>query len=157
MYRRCIPCIPIQSSILRYFDICVSVAETRLGCAPGKNSNFFPFSYVSVLEPGQVLHDPPGNPKFTQFPWVGFMRPIRYCKWTILYSRVLFCNLPINLELFPKATHLLFLYGFQHIHALFLYTIYSLCLILFELRMLYVIYFCLWLELWIILKFIYDI
>jgi len=41
MYRRCIPCISIQSSILRYCDICVSLAETRSGCVTHKKFQIF--------------------------------------------------------------------------------------------------------------------
>jgi len=41
MYRGGIPCITIQSSILRYCEIYVSVAETRSGCTTGKNFHFF--------------------------------------------------------------------------------------------------------------------
>jgi len=125
LYHRCIPCIPIQSGILWYYDICVSVAETRSSYTTRQKVQQKKKSVFcgSVLELGQVLHDPPENPNLPAFLGSGLCDPIRYCRWTILYSRVLFCNLPINLELFPKATNLLFLYGFQHMHALLLYTI----------------------------------
>jgi hypothetical protein len=51
MYSRRIPCIPIQSSILRYCDVRVSLAETGSGCAVRQKKPFF--LHGSVLETGR--------------------------------------------------------------------------------------------------------
>jgi len=90
MYSRRIPCIPIQSSILRYCDVHVSLAETGSGCA-ARRKKTLSFTWVGTRNgPGSC---DPSN----------IIGPTAFC------SRVLFCNLPIKLELFPKAAHILVL------------------------------------------------
>jgi len=68
MYRGRIPCIPIQSSILQYCDICVSDAETRLGCTTWQKfqifSHFFMYQFWSRVKFCMTRQKIPNLPGF---------------------------------------------------------------------------------------------
>ena len=67
------------------------------------------------------LHGPAEKKeKKTFFTWVSTRNgprlsdPSNITGWTAFCSRVLFCNLPIKMELFPKAARVLVLYNLPH-------------------------------------------
>jgi len=110
---------------------------------PGKNSKIKSlFFYGSVLELGQVLHEPPENPNLPAFLGSGLCDPTDIAGEPFCIEDFCFVNYQLIWSYSQKPL------TFSSFTASNTYkrcfsTLYTICLILIELRMFYVIYFCL--------------